>query len=114
MIQGDTTSKASSLAFNKLRLGFTRLGRHTVMWTETLIPAETESEQACTQAYKVSSKATRALLELDCCECPSCEVCSLLDKFSSHLLVNCCMDGRPTSRTRNYLFFKGLGDALTR
>ena len=106
MIQGDTTMKASSLAFNKLRFGFTRLGGHTAMWTETLIPAETESEQAYTQAYKVSNQATRALLALECCECPSCEFCSLLDQVFAPCLIkqehisNTCYTNGSSSKDR--------------
>ena len=38
MLQGDVTGKASSLALNKLGLGFNRLGGHYCQWTSNLIP----------------------------------------------------------------------------
>ena len=54
MLQGDVTGKASSLALNKLGLGLNRLGGHYSPWTSTLIPAEQESEETYTNAYKIS------------------------------------------------------------
>ena len=110
MIQGDSTGKASSSAFNKLRFGITRVGGHTTTWTDTLIPAETESEAAYTQAYKVSNKALRALLDLSVCECSECESCTILGEIQNHPLVRACMVGPPYKDHKELPVSKVLGD----
>jgi len=109
-LQGDSTGKASSAAFNKLRFGITRIGGHTSTWTDTLIPAEPESEAAYTQAYKVSSSALRALLSLTCCECADCESCAILGEIQNHPTVRACMAGPPYKNDKELPVSKVLGD----
>ena len=72
MLQGDVTGKSSSLALNKLGLGFNRLCGHYSPWTSNLIPAEQESEETYTNAYHAAKAATRSLINLPSCARDDC------------------------------------------
>ena len=113
MIQGDVTGKASSSALNKLRFGFTRLGGHTVPWTDTLIPADTESEQAYTQAFKVANMAVRALVNLPNCQKASCEFCECIADLLRNGTIRACVEGRPYMQLNELPISKALGDNHT-
>ena len=67
MFHCDVTSKASSLAFNRL---------HFASTCSATIPAETESEHTYTEVYKAAHSATKRNLTLPSCGSQECKSCT--------------------------------------
>jgi hypothetical protein len=111
MLQGDVTGKASSLALNKLGLGFNRLGGHFSPWTSTLIPAEQESEETYTNAYNAAKAATRGLIALPSCARDDCDTCATIRHIRANDIVKCNIAGMPYKAPRKELAIDSpLGD----
>jgi hypothetical protein len=111
LLQGDVTGKASSLALNKLGLGYNRLGGHFCSWTTTLIPAEQESQETYTNAYNAARAATRGLIKLPSCERESCHTCRTLVTLRSMPLVRSSLDSHPFTALGQLAISQQLGDS---
>jgi len=110
MLQGDVTGKASSLALNKLGLGFNRLGGHFSTWTSTLIPAEQESQETYTNAYIAAKQSTRSMIRLPSCDRDDCHTCSTIRQIRANELVKCCLASYPYTKLKELAISVQLGD----
>ena len=110
MLQGDVTGKASSLALNKLGLGFNRLGGHYSPWTSTLIPAEQESEETYTNAYNAAKAATCGLIALPSCAREDCDTCATIRQIRANDTVKCNIGGMPYTSKKDLAIDSPLGD----
>ena len=110
MLQGDVTGKASSLALNKLGLGFNRLGGHYSPWTSTLIPAEQESEETYTNAYNAAKAATCGLIALPSCAREDCDTCATICQIRANDTVKCNIGGMPYTSKKDLAIDSPLGD----
>lgn len=83
-LHGDVTSKASQAALNKLGFGVNMLGSHFAPLSYSLMPAETESARAYTQAYRASKQAIRKIIALPCCTKEDCKTCLYIKQLREH------------------------------
>jgi len=107
---GDVTHKASQAAFNKLGFGVNMLGSRFAPWTYTLIPAQTESHAAYSEAYKASKAATRRIISLKACGRPDCVTCNSITDLRDLALVKNYLDSEPYKVAKALPIAHPLGD----
>jgi len=112
---GDVTGKASTAALNKLGFGVNMLGSHFAPLSFSLIPAECESSQAYTEAYRALKASVRTMISIVTCGNPDCRTCRCIEQVREMPMVVAKTSAEPyTNKEKKHLpIAVAMGDNST-
>ena len=107
---GDVTSKASTVALNKLGFGVNMLGSSFAPLSYTRMPAECESADAYREAYRATKAAARRVILLPTCHNEECVTCKYITELREQETVACCLKSPPYKDKKVLPISSSLGD----